>query len=153
MKNLFKLLPALLAALILTACEITATDEGSASPVENRKISYNFIQYCDVYTDGYTDCDDIGSGYINLYGVFEPGNSIQVDVWTLADSFTDYYTYRGVYSDSYGSYDYYESQSGSDRLKVYTNNSASSYDDADPSYYVSFSNGTLTLSKARPIER
>ncbi|SHL35136.1 hypothetical protein [Fibrobacter sp. UWEL] len=152
MKNLFKLLPALLAALILTACEITATDEGSASPVENRKISYNFIQYCDVYTDGYTDCDDIGSGYINLYGVFEVGNTIQVDIWTMEGSTTDNYTYRGVFSDSYGSYDLYDSQTSTDRLMVYTS-AATAYDDADPTYYVSFSNGTLTLSKARPIER
>ncbi len=153
MKNLFKLLPALLAALILTACEITATDEGSASPVENRKYSYTLVEACDVYSGDYIDCEKMGSGYINLYGVFEVGNTIQVDVWTMDGSTTDNYTYRGVFSDSYGSYDLYDSQTSTDRLKVYTNNSASSYDDADPTYYVSFSNGTLTLSKARPIER
>lgn len=140
MKKLFKLLPALLGTFMLTACITATEDDEPYRHARNVRYTYSYLTYCEIYRDGFMDCEDMGSGYVNLYGIFDVGEIFIVDTYLGVNkgTVTDRYYYRGRRRDSKGSYDYFEQTSGEDRLLVYDGDFAvmRAWDD---SYYWSYS--------------
>lgn len=139
MKFFAKLLPAMAAALALTGCEVTVSDD--SEPVK-LVYDYKYLTYCEIYDDGYADCEDMGTAKIQLYGVMEKGERISVDTYlgTAKGYVNDTYIYEGTGSDEIGSYKLFYTVNQTDRLRLYEGRGFAVMRAWNDSYYWSFSN-------------